>query len=78
MSPNHINQSGAESPVAPSAPAPVKAGWRVKPWAAEVGISVSSTYELLAAGRIDSVKFGGARIILTPPATFLASLREAA
>jgi hypothetical protein len=78
MSRNHIMQNGGESPVAPSAPAPVKAGWRVKPWAFEAGISVSSVYELLAAGRIDSVKFGGARIILTSPATFLASLRRAA
>lgn len=73
----HIIQSGAESPVAPSAPAPVKAGWRVKPWAFEAGISVSSVYELLSAGGIDSVKYGGARIILTPPAVFLASLRGA-
>jgi hypothetical protein len=64
---NHINKA-----------APAKAGWRVSEFAAAAGISKSSVYELLQAKRLDSVKFGGARIIVTSPADFLASLRDAA
>jgi len=52
-----------------------KAGWKVPEWAHDAGVSRSSTYELIAENRIQSVKFGAARIITTPPATFLASLR---
>jgi excisionase family DNA binding protein len=51
-----------------------KAGWRVNEWAAAVGISRSRIYELLADKTIASVRFGGARIITTPPSEFLASL----
>ena len=40
-----------------------KFGWRVPEWSGAVGISRASTYELLAAKAIESVKFGGARII---------------
>jgi predicted DNA-binding transcriptional regulator AlpA len=54
-----------------------KAGWRVPEWAACAGISRSLTYELMAAGRIASVKIGAARIITTPPAAFLAHVAEA-
>jgi len=49
-------------------------GWKVNQWSDAVGCSRSSTYELIAAKRIDSVKLGGARIIITHPEHFLASL----
>lgn len=55
-------------------PTPRKAGWRVNPWSDEVGCSRSMTYELLAKGAISSVKLGRSRIIITPPAVYLASL----
>ena len=54
-----------------------KVGWRVKQWAHETGISQASTWQLLAEGRIKSVKFGAARIIVTSPEAFLASLEAA-
>jgi hypothetical protein len=57
---------------------PNKCGWRVPEWAHAVGISRSSTYELLTEKTITSVKFGGARIITTSPEDFLKSLRGAA
>lgn len=57
---------------------PTKAGWRVSEWAADCGVSRAFTYNLLGAGRIDSVKVGSARIITTPPAAFLASLSNEA
>lgn len=55
-----------------------RVGWKVNPWAAAVGISRASVYELIADGRIRSVKFGKARIIITPPKEFLESLATAA
>jgi excisionase family DNA binding protein len=55
-----------------------KLGWRVNEWAAAVGISRASVYELIAAKTIASVRFGGARIITTVPKDFLASLQDAA
>lgn len=55
-----------------------KLGWRVNEWAAAVGISRASVYELIAAKTIASVKFGGARVITTLPRDFLASLKDAA
>jgi hypothetical protein len=51
-----------------------KRGWRVGEWSTSVGCSRALTYQLLAAGRIASVKLGAARIITTSPADFLASL----
>jgi hypothetical protein len=51
-------------------------GWRVRPWAQAVGCSVSRTWELIAAGRIKSVKLGKARIIVTSPREFLATLPQ--
>lgn len=51
-----------------------KFGWRVPEWSAATGISRSSVYELMKEKAVQSVKFGGARIIVTPPATWLASL----
>ncbi len=47
-----------------------KAGWRPVEWAHAVGISRARVYELLQDGRIDSVKDGSARIIITPPRAF--------
>jgi hypothetical protein len=55
-----------------------KFGWRVNEWSAAVGCGRASTYELIAAKTIESVKFGGARIITTHPADFLASLKDVA
>jgi excisionase family DNA binding protein len=55
-----------------------KLGWRVNEWAAAVGISRASVYELIAAKTITSVKFGGARLITTLPRDFLASLKDVA
>ena len=53
-----------------------KYGWRVPEWSGAVGISRASTYELLASNSIDSVKFGGARIITTHPKDFISTLKE--
>jgi hypothetical protein len=55
---------------------PEKAGWRPREWARAAGLSRASVYNLLAAKQIASVKYGGARIIVTTPAQFLASLRD--
>jgi excisionase family DNA binding protein len=52
-----------------------KAGWRPDEWAAATGVSRSYAYELLAAKKLDSVKIGTARIIVTSPAAFLAAQR---
>ena len=51
---------------------PTKAGWRVNEWARDTGLSRAYVYLLLP--QLSSVKVGSARIILTPPATYLASL----
>jgi len=53
-----------------------KAGWAILEWSAAVGCGRSYTYELLTAGRITSVKLGRRRLIITPPAQFLAELAE--
>jgi hypothetical protein len=55
-----------------------KAGWRVKEWAADVGVSRAHVYKLLSRGALDSVKDGKARIITTRPADYLTSLRGGA
>ena len=55
-------------------PSATKAGWRVNQWADDAGLSRSFAYELLSAGKIASVKAGAARIIVTSPAEYLASL----
>lgn len=59
---------------APATPAPDKFGWRVPEWAAAVGLSRATVYELLSARTIASVKHGASRIIVTHPREFLASL----
>ena len=51
-----------------------KYGWKVGEWAASIGCSRARVYQLIAAGAIDSVKFGASRIIRTHPEEFLASL----
>jgi hypothetical protein len=53
---------------------PMRAGWRVKAWAFETSLSVASVNKLIAAKKIRSVKYGAARIILTSPAEYLATL----
>ena len=55
-----------------------KFGWKVSEWGTAVGCSRSRVYELLAEGKIASVKLGAARIIVTHPEDFLASLQDAA
>ena len=55
---------------------PNKIGWRINEFCDDAGISRSSAYELIADGRIKSVKYGAARIIVTPPNEFLASLAK--
>jgi hypothetical protein len=51
-----------------------KFGWKVGEWAAAVGCSRARVYQMIAAGAIDSVKFGASRIIRTHPEDFLGSL----
>ena len=53
-------------------------GWSINDWAAAAGISRASTYELMTAGSIESVKFGAKRLITTHPKTWLDSLKGAA
>jgi hypothetical protein len=50
-----------------------RAGWRPKRWADEADLSRSKTYQLIKDGTIKAVKVGAARIIITPPAEYLAS-----
>jgi len=52
--------------------------WTVKDWGASVSISRASVYELIAAGAIDTTKFGGKRLITTDPRDWLASLKSEA
>lgn len=51
-----------------------KYGWKVTEWSAAVGCSRAYVYELIADGRIRSVKLGASRIIRTHPEEFLDSL----
>jgi hypothetical protein len=50
-----------------------RAGWRPKRWADEADLSRSKTYQLIKDGTIKAVKVGSARVIITPPAEYLAS-----
>jgi hypothetical protein len=50
-----------------------RVGWRPKRWADEADLSRSKTYQLIKDGTIKAVKVGAARIIITPPAEYLAS-----
>ena len=53
---------------------PTKAGWRVREWGADTGLSKPYIYILISKKAISSVKSGNARIITTAPAAYLASL----
>ena len=53
-------------------------GWSVNDWAAAAGISRASVYELLSEHSLETVKFGGKRLILTHPKSWLESLKGAA
>jgi hypothetical protein len=55
-----------------------KVAWTVKGWCEAVELSPAYAYELMAAKRINSVKIGGKRLIVTSPREFIASLAEAA
>ncbi len=55
-----------------------KCGWRIPEWASAVGISRSTTYELITEKRIASIKLGGMRIITTNPREFLRALADGA
>jgi hypothetical protein len=59
----------------PAAPATTKVGWRPDEWARAAGLSRGTLFNLLKAGKIEAVKSGTARIILTSPADYLDSLR---
>lgn len=48
--------------------------WAVSDWAHAAGISRASVYNLMSDGKIESVKYGGKRLITTHPRDFLASL----
>ena len=59
-------------------PNPNKAGWSVKNWCADTDLSPAYTYELINAKKIESVKVGGKRLIITPPRDFLLSIASEA
>lgn len=61
-----------------SEPKHEQVAWGVRSWAASTDLSPAFVYELLAAGKLDSVKVGGKRLILTSPRDFLASLGDEA
>jgi len=50
-----------------------RVGWRPKRWADEADLSRSKTYQLIKNRTIKTVKVGSARVIITPPAEYLAS-----
>jgi len=51
-----------------------KVAWTITEWRQAVGLSRAFIYELIAAGKISAVKVGARRLIVTPPALFIASL----
>jgi hypothetical protein len=51
-----------------------KAGWKAKTWAVETDMCRASVYKLMNAGRLETVKIGKMRRIVTSPAEFMASL----
>jgi len=53
-----------------------KAGWRIPQWCQETSVSRSTCYNLMDAKRLQAVKLGRSRIILTPPSEFLRSLQQ--
>lgn len=53
-----------------------KVAWSVSSWCHETELSKSYIYELIAAGKVRSVKIGGKRLITTPPRQFIDDLAE--
>jgi hypothetical protein len=53
-----------------------KCGWRVPEWAAAAACSRAFVYNLLKEKKLESVKLGRSRVILTHPADYLAALRD--
>jgi len=58
----------------PIPPGPAQAGWRPRQWAADTGVSLSITNQLLKAGVLEFVKVGSATIIKTSPKEYLDGL----
>ncbi len=56
---------------------PEKVGWRPREWGDAVGLCRATVYNLMNESKIASVKSGSARIIITAPAAYLASLTDA-
>ena len=69
-----VNRAQRRAPASDAHGGTKKYGWKVAEWSAAVGCSRARTYQLIAAGAIDSVRFGASRIIRTHPEDFLASL----
>jgi hypothetical protein len=53
-----------------------KFGWRVNEFAHACGCSRAFVYILISRGRIQSVKLGRSRVILTHPGDFLEGLQQ--
>jgi hypothetical protein len=58
----------------PIQPKPDQVAWSVRHWCEATDLSPAYCYELLAAGKIEGVRCGGKRLILTPPRESLESL----
>lgn len=57
---------------------PDQIAWSVKSWCDGLDISAAFAYELMAAGKVPSVKIGGKRLITVSPREFIAGLAEKA
>lgn len=53
-----------------------KIAWTVKEWRDATGLSHTTVYELFKTDTIESVKYGGKRLITTNPKAFIASLKQ--
>lgn len=51
-----------------------KVAWTVKEWSAATSICRASVFRLIADNRVKSVKHGARRLIITPPAEYIAAL----
>jgi len=51
--------------------------WSVKNFCDATDLSPAYIYELLGAGKLESVKIGGKRLIVTPPREFIDRHRSA-
>jgi hypothetical protein len=52
--------------------------WSVRGWCRDTSLGPTTVFGLIADGKIESVKLGKKRLILTRPADFLARLRDGA